>query len=137
MTGLSKPKLGCSDEQEYLNDTHSWSFIIQETTLVYDNEQDKVNFESHTLQCPHSDGFCEPTLKHANTNVWFPKGVCLIFHATDCMGSTSKLRNRFWLEVDDFSKITGKNTEKDSKDISPTAFPYTPSSLGTETPRLI
>ena len=115
----------CKIENKYLIDKDSWSIILEETSLDYDDKFDKLILEGHTLLCLHSDGFWKPTLKHPSTFVWFPEDLWLIFHISDFIRRMCELTNRFWLETDGFFNTTENNNQKIRKGVLSTVFPYT------------
>ena len=57
-------KLRCSEYQEYLIDKGSCSLKIEEISLDYDVNLEKLVRQDDTLPYLQSDGFCRPTLKH-------------------------------------------------------------------------
>ena len=61
---IANSKSLCKVDNEYIFDKDSWSFLIEEFYLDYDDELDKLIPESHTIQCLHFDGFRKTTLKH-------------------------------------------------------------------------
>ena len=99
----------CKIDNEYLIDKDSRSIILEETSLGYVDEIDKIILAIHTLPCFHSDGFCTPTLKHPYTIVWFPEELCLIILISDFIGRMSKVINRYCLDTDDFFNTTENN----------------------------
>ena len=88
-------------------DKDTWSLIIEEIYLHYDNKLDKQILEGPTLPCLHSDGFFKATLKHPKTIVRFSEEICLTVLILDFIGRLSKVKNRYWLETNDFLNITG------------------------------
>ena len=69
ITGTSNSKLRCKDDADHLTDKDSWSLKIEQFSPDYYDKLNKLILECRTLPCLHSDGFCEPTLKHPDSNV--------------------------------------------------------------------
>ena len=84
---------------------------IGKISLDYYHKIRKLIFESQTIPCLHCFSFCQAAPKHPYTSVWFPEETCLIFHNSDLIARMSKLKNRYWLQTDDFFKNIVRNTE--------------------------
>ena len=97
-----KEKAVCWDRYEYIIEKDSWSLIVKEIEITYDDKDNKLIYHGHTLPCLHDDGFCKPTILTPFTIVWFPEDLCLIFSIHSFIGRMSKLNNRYWLETEHF-----------------------------------
>ena len=122
VTSIGMPKSRCKNDNEYLIDNDSWSVIYEDISLDYDNELDKLILESHTFYV-YTDGVCKPTWNHPLTVVCFLEEKCSINHISDIIGRVSSVNNRYWLEIYGSFNTTGKNTERITKTVQPTAFP--------------
>ena len=69
ITSTANSKSTYKEDVEYVTDKDSRSLIFDETSLDYDDKKDKLIFESQTFLYLHTDGFCEPALKHPNNIV--------------------------------------------------------------------
>ena len=67
---------------------------MRKVSLEEDDKLKKLKFESHTLPCLRSVGFCKTTLKLPSTSVWFSGNYCLIVHISDFIGACPN-----WLTV--------------------------------------
>ena len=73
--------------------------MIRENENTYDDKENKLNYDGHTLPCLHDDGFCKPTIITPLTIVWFPQDLCLIFSIHNFIGRMSKLAHRYGLKL--------------------------------------
>ena len=39
----------------------SWKLTISEIEITYDDKENKMIYDGHTLPCLHTDGYCKPT----------------------------------------------------------------------------
>ena len=92
----------CWNRSEYNIEKDSWSLIVKENEINYDDKDNKFIYHGHTLPCLHDDGVCKPTILTPFTIVWFPEELCLIFSIHSFVGRLSKLNNRYWLETEHF-----------------------------------
>ena len=69
ITSTANSKSTYKEDVEHVIDKDSRSLIFDESSLDYDDKKDKLIFESQTFLYLHTDEFCEPALKHPNTNV--------------------------------------------------------------------
>ena len=102
-----KEKVVCCDRYGYIIENDSWSLIVRELELTYDDEDNKLIYHGNTLTSLHDDGFCKPTIQTPITSFWFPEALCLIISINSFIGGMSKLNNRYWLETEHF--LTMKN----------------------------
>ena len=109
-----KEKAVCWDRYEYIIEKDSWSLIVKEIEITYDDKVNKLIYHGHTLPCLHDDGFCKPTILTPFTIVWFPEDLCLIFSIHSFIGRMSKLNNRYWLETEHFFNNHSSTTSTDT-----------------------
>ena len=92
----------CRNKHEYIIEKDSWSLIVREVELTYDEKENTFKNIGHTLPCLHDDGFCHQTILSPYTFVWFPDDFCLLFSNHFFIGRMSKIGNRYWLETGRF-----------------------------------
>ena len=102
----------------------SWRLKISEVELKYDDTENVMIIDGHTLRCYFADGFCKPTTKTSFTLVWFSVGFCLIFTLQDFLGRMTKIEDRYWIETDSFVHSSHSIKPKTTSGIKGTAHPY-------------
>ena len=90
------------DKHENVIEKDSWSLIVREVELTYDEKENILIYIDHTLPCLHGDGFCHPTILTPYTIVWFSDDLCLLFSIHSFIGRMSKIGNQYWLETERF-----------------------------------
>ena len=136
ITSTDRSKLRLKVAKKYLFDKYSWSFIIEESSLDYDDKVDKLLLEGFTLPCLHSDDLCKRTLKHPYNTFQLTLDLCLFFSYILLYWTMSELNIRYWLKTKVFFKANAKNLGKIIEGKRPTVFPHTNSTRGTNTPGL-
>ena len=68
----------CKDKHEYTIEKDSWFLIFREVELTYDEKENTLLYNDHTLPCLHDDGFCHPTILTPYTTAWFPGDLLLL-----------------------------------------------------------
>ena len=63
----------------------SWKLTISEIEITYDDKENKMIYDGHTLPCLHTDGYCKPTTITPYTLVWFIEEFCLIFRLQELL----------------------------------------------------
>ena len=58
--------------------------------------------DGYTLLCYHSDGFCKPTTRTPYTLKRFDEKFCLIFRLQELIGRMTRIKDRYWIETDNF-----------------------------------
>ena len=109
-----KEKAICWNRSEYNIEKDSWSLIVKENEINYDDKDNKFIYHGHTLPCLHDDGVCKPTILTPFTIVWFPEELCLIFSIHSFVGRLSQLNNRYWLETEHFFNNHSSTTSTDT-----------------------
>ena len=92
----------CKDKHEYIIEKDFWSLIVRGVELTYDEKENTLIYNGHTLPCLHDDSFCHPRILTSCTIDWFPVDVCLSFSIHSFIGEISKIGNRYWLETERF-----------------------------------
>ena len=99
---LRNPYYNCPAHHQFEVNLVSWRLAISEIELTYDDTQNFMIIDGHTLPCYFADGFCKPTTKTPFTLVWFSDDFCLIFTLQDFIGRMTKIDDRYWIETDSF-----------------------------------
>ena len=88
LNSIVKDKAVCWDHYEFIKEKVSWSLILREIEINYDDRDNTLIYHGQTLTCLHGDGFRIPTILTPLTYVWFPEDLCLIFsiHSLDGYG---------------------------------------------------
>ena len=71
----------------------SWRLEISEIKLTYDDTENVMIIDGHTLPCYFADKFCKPTTKTPFTLVWFSDDFCSIFILQDYIGQMTKIED--------------------------------------------
>ena len=80
----------------------SWRLDVSEIELTYDDTENVMIIDGHTLPCYFADGFCKPTTKTPFTLVWLSNDFCLIFTLQDFIGRMTKIEDRYWIGTEYF-----------------------------------
>ena len=125
----------CPAHHQFEVNLVSWRLAISEIELTYDDTQNVMIIDGHTLPCYFADGFCKPTTKTPFTLVWFSDDFCLNFTLQDFIGRMTKIEDRYRIETDSFvhSSIPKKPTPHNG--IKGTSYPYIRAPY-TETPHI-
>ena len=102
----------------------SWKLTISEIEITYDDKENKMIYDGHTLPCLHTDGYCKPTIQTPYTLVWFHEEFCLIFRLQEFVGRMTKIENRYRLETDSFTKTPYTQDLPSTDGIRTTKHPY-------------
>ena len=71
--------------------------------------------DGYMLPCYHSDGFCKPTTRTPYTLIWFDEKFCLMFRLQEFIGRMTRIKERYWIETDNFIRQILKHYTKSSK----------------------
>ena len=77
----------------------SYSIITKKVTLRYYIKEDSLLLDGEKLPCNIGDSFCEPTVKHPSTLVWFPETQCVVFEMATQYAKITKWNERYWMET--------------------------------------
>ena len=89
------PYHNCPAHHQFEVNLVSWRLKISEKELTYDDTENVMIIDGHTLPCYFADGFCKPTTKTLFTVVWFSDDFCLIFTLQDFLGRMTKIEDRY------------------------------------------
>ena len=68
-------------------------------TLRYNIKDESLLLDEEKLPGNVDDSFCEPTVKHPSTLVWFPETQCVIFKVATQYAKITKWNERYWMEI--------------------------------------
>ena len=60
--------------------------------------------DGYMLPCYHSDGICKPTTRTPFTLIWFDEKFRLIFRLQEFIGRMTTIKDRYWIETNNFIK---------------------------------
>ena len=75
------------------------------------------------LPCYLSDGFCKPTTKTPYTLIWFDEKFCLIFRLQEFIGRMTRIKDRYWIETDNFIESSNITQNLQNEGIHETKYP--------------
>ena len=73
--------------------------------------------------CYHSDGFCKPTTRTPNTLTWFDENVCLTFRLQEFIGRMTRIKDRYWIETNNFIESSNITQNLQTEGIQGTNYP--------------
>ena len=97
-----KTYLRCRKDREFLNTRKSWKLRITNAEITYDDKNNQMIHDGYMLPCYHSDGFCKPTTRTPLTLTWFDEKICLKFRLQQFIGRMTRIKDRYWIETDNF-----------------------------------
>ena len=121
---LRNPHHNCPAHHQFEVNLVSWRLAISEIELTYDDTQNAMIIDGHTLPCYFADGFCKPTTKTPFTLVWFSDDFCLIFTLQDFIGRMTKIDDRYRIETDSFVHSATPKKSSSFDGIKGTSYPY-------------
>ena len=121
---LRNPYHNCPAHHQFEVNLVSWCLAISEMELTYDDTQNVMIIDGHTLPCFFADGFCKPTTKTPFTLVWFSDDFCLVFTLQDFIGRMTKIEDRYWIETDSFVQSSTPKKSTANNGIKGTSYSY-------------
>ena len=79
--------------------------------------------DGYMLPCYHSDGFCKPTKRTPYTLIWFDEKYCLIFRLQEFSGRMTRIKDRYWLETNNFIESSNITQNLQNEGIKGTKYP--------------
>ena len=79
--------------------------------------------DGYMLPCYLSDGFCKPTTRTPYTLIWFDEKFCLIFRLQEIIGRMTRIKDRYWIETDNFIKSSNITQNLQNEGIQGTKYP--------------
>ena len=77
----------------------------------------------YILPCYHSDGFCKPTTRTPYILTWFDEKFCLILRLQEFIGRMTKIKDRYWIETDNFIDSSNITKHLQTEGIKGTKYP--------------
>ena len=114
----------CPAHNQFEVNIVSWRLETSEIELTYDDTENVMIIDGHTLPCYFADGFSKPTTKFPFTLDWISDDFCLIFTLQDSLGRMTKIEDRFWIETDSFVHSSHSTKPDATSGIKGTAHPY-------------
>ena len=79
--------------------------------------------DGYILPCYHSDGFCKPTTITPYIITWFDETFCLIFRLQEFIGRMTRIKDRYWIETDNFIDSSNVAKHLQTEGIKGTKYP--------------
>ena len=79
--------------------------------------------DGYILPCYHSDGFCKPTTRTPYTLTRFDAKFCIIFRLQEFIGRMTRIKDRYWIETDNFSESSDNTQNLQTEGIQGTKYP--------------
>ena len=113
----------CRSDREHLITRQRWKLRITNAEITYDDKNNQMIHDGYILPCYHSDGFCKPTTRTLYLLTWFDEKFCLIFRLQEIIGRMTRIKDRYWIETDNFidSSIITKHLQTEG--IKGTKYP--------------
>ena len=92
----------CTSDREHLVSRQSWKLRITNAEITYDDKNNQMIHDGYILPCYHSDGFCKPTTRTPYIFTWFDEKFCLIIRLQEFIGRMTRIKDRYWIEPDNF-----------------------------------
>ena len=89
--------------------------------------------DGYILPCYHSDGFCKPTTRTPYTLTWFDEKFCLIFRLQGFIGRMTRIKDRYWIETDNFIESSNITNNLQTEGIQGTDYPTVKTPKSTKT----
>ena len=79
--------------------------------------------DGYILPCYHSDGFCKPTTRTPYILTRFDEKFCLIFRLQEFIGRKTRIRERYWIETDNYIDSSNITKHLQTERIKGTKYP--------------
>ena len=113
----------CRSDREHLITRKSWKLRITNAEISYDNRNNQTIHDGYILPCYHSYGFCKPTPRTPYTLTWFDEKFCLIFRLKEFIGRMTRIKDRYWIETDNFVGSSNITQNLQTEGIQGTKYP--------------
>ena len=123
--------LGCRSDREHLITRQSWNLRITNAKIAYDDKNIQMIHDGYILPCYHSDGFCKPTTRTPYSLTWFDEKVCSIFRLQEFIGRMTRIKDRYWIETDNFIESSNITTHFQTEGIKGTKYPNVKTPIST------
>ena len=113
----------CRSDRELLITRKSWKLRITKAEITCDDKNNQMINDGYMLPCYHSDGICKPTTRTTFTFIWFDEKLCLIFRLKDIIGRMTRIKDRYWIETDNFIESSNITQRLQNEGIQGTKYP--------------
>ena len=113
----------CRSDREHLITRKSWKLRITNAEILYDDRNNQMIHDGYILPCYHSDGFCKPTIRTRYTLTWFDGKFCLIFRLQEFIGRMTRIKDRYWIETDNFFESSNITQNLQTEGIQGAKYP--------------
>ena len=79
--------------------------------------------DGYILPCYHFDGICKPTTRTPYILTWFDEHFRLIFRLQEFIGRITRIKDRYWIETDDFIDSSNITKHLQTEEIKGTKYP--------------
>ena len=121
---IRNPLQNCPAHHQFEVSHVCWRLQISEVDITYDDTENVMIIDGHTLPCYSVGGVCKPTTKTPYTLVWFRDDFRLILTLQDFVGRMTKIEDRYWIETDSFVHSSKPNKTDTTQGIKELIFPY-------------
>ena len=92
----------CRSDREHLITRKSWKLRITNAETTYNDKNIQMIYDGYILPCYLSDGFYKPTTRTPYTLTRLVEKFCLKFRLQEVIGRMTKIKDRYWIETDNF-----------------------------------
>ena len=110
-------------DREHLITRKSWKLRITNAEITYDDRNNQMIHDGYILPCYQSDGFCKPTTRTPYTLTWFDEKFCFIFRLQEFIERMTSIKDRCWIETDNFIESSNITQNLQTEGIQGTKFP--------------
>ena len=79
--------------------------------------------DGYILPCYHSGGFCKPTTRTPYKLTWLHEKFRLIFRLQEFIGRMTRIKDRYWIETDNFIDSSNITKHLQTEGIKGTKYP--------------
>ena len=113
----------CRSDREHLITRKSWKLRKPNAEITYDNRNNQMIHDGYILPCYYLDGICKPTTRTPYTLTRFDEKFCLIFRLQEFIGIMTRIKDRFWIETDNFMESSNITQNLQTEGIQGTKYP--------------
>ena len=113
----------CRSDREHLITQKNWKLRITNAKITYDGRNNQMIHDGYILPCYHSDRFCKPTTRTPYTLTWFDEKFCLVFRLQEFIGRMTRIKDRYWIETDNFIESSNITQNLQTERIQRTKHP--------------
>ena len=101
----------------------SWKLRKTNAEKSHYDENIQMILEGYILPCYHSDGFCRAPTRTPYILTWFDEKFCLIFRLQEFIGRMIRIKDRYWIETDNFIDSSNITKHLQTEGIKGTKYP--------------